>query len=122
MLKMGFKDDVDKILKFLQSKSKSPHQTLLFSATLPEWIMSLSKKYLKPNHKVINMIPLSENSCSTTIKHYKMEISKRNRASVIRDLIQEFVPKQGLCIIFCETKRETTILQDELSKAIKERI
>jgi superfamily II DNA/RNA helicase len=57
MLKMGFKDDVDKILKYIRSKSNSVHQTLLFSATLPEWIMNLSKNYLKPDHKVVNMIP-----------------------------------------------------------------
>lgn len=84
---MGFKDDVDKILKHIKSKSKSIHQTLLFSATLPEWIVSLSKNYLKKDHKVVNMIPNSENLCSTTIKHYKIETSKRDRANVVKNLL-----------------------------------
>lgn len=101
MLKMGFKEDVDKILGHIRSKSNSVHQTLLFSATLPEWITNLSRNYLKPSHKVVNMIPNTENLCSTTIKHYKIETSKRDRANVVKNLLNEFVPKNGLCIIFC---------------------
>ena len=69
---MGFKEEVDKILRLIRNKSKNHIQTLLFSATLPEWIMSLSKNYLTKDHKVVTMVPSEENSCSKTIKHYKL--------------------------------------------------
>ena len=57
MLKMGFKEEVDKILKFIKAKTSSQVQTLLFSATLPPWIITLCQSYLSKDHKVVNRIP-----------------------------------------------------------------
>ena len=105
MLKMGFKEEVDKILKFIKAKTSNSVQTLLFSATLPGWIMGLSKNYLAKDHKVVSMIPSQQNSCPKTIKHYKVQFSGGKKADCIKDLLQHFVEKAGRCIIFCETKR-----------------
>ena len=43
MLDMGFGIQIDQILKFMPQKK----QTLMFSATFPKNIITLSKKYLK---------------------------------------------------------------------------
>lgn len=112
---------MDKILKQIKESSKSYQvQTLLFSATLPDWIVTLSRVYLMPNHKVVNMIAQQSNSCSTTIKHYKVECARRNRVGQIQKLIGEFIEKEGRCFIFCETKKETSIMQTELGYIMRE--
>lgn len=43
MLKFGFVDDVETILKNLPAE----RQTLMFSATMPKWIVELTRKFLK---------------------------------------------------------------------------
>ena len=48
MLSMGFKDDLDAILE----NSPKEKQTLLFSATMPREIVSISKKYMIDIHEI----------------------------------------------------------------------
>ncbi len=48
MLSMGFKDDLDAILK----NSPKEKQTMLFSATMPNEIVSISKKYMTDIHEI----------------------------------------------------------------------
>lgn len=43
MLNVGFEEDVEVILEKLPKN----RQTMMFSATMPNWIMKLTKKYLK---------------------------------------------------------------------------
>lgn len=43
MLNVGFADDVEMILSFIKQK----HQTMMFSATMPNWILKLTQKFLK---------------------------------------------------------------------------
>lgn len=38
MLKLGFKEDVEKILANIKEKSPKDVQILLFSATVPKWV------------------------------------------------------------------------------------
>lgn len=55
MLNMGFKEDIDKILKKVKETTTSPPQFLLFSATVPAWIKALANNYLKPNWHMIDL-------------------------------------------------------------------
>ena len=48
MLDMGFTPQIEVILKFIPKD----HQTLLFSATLPENILKISQKYLNNPERV----------------------------------------------------------------------
>lgn len=54
MLNMGFVDDVELLLNAVEDRSDV--QTLLFSATTPNWINSIAKKFLKPDHKRIDLV------------------------------------------------------------------
>ncbi len=54
MLNMGFVDDVEKILG--ANKDKGAVQTLLFSATLPTWVKDITRRFLKPDHKIIDLV------------------------------------------------------------------
>lgn len=51
MLDMGFEEDMEKILSYAPKE----RQTMLFSATLPQWVKKVSKKYLK-NHIIVDLI------------------------------------------------------------------
>ena len=54
MLNMGFVDDVEKILG--ANLDKTTVQTLLFSATLPPWVKDITRRFLKKDHKVIDLV------------------------------------------------------------------
>lgn len=54
MLNMGFVDDVEKILN--ANPDKSAVQTLLFSATLPPWVKDITRRFLKTDHKIIDLV------------------------------------------------------------------
>lgn len=54
MLNMGFVEDVEKILTAVEDKENI--QTLLFSATLPPWVRQITKRFLKPSHKIVDLI------------------------------------------------------------------
>ncbi|WP_455812959.1 DEAD/DEAH box helicase, partial [Clostridium butyricum] len=51
MLNMGFIDDIEEIL----SHTPSERQTLLFSATMPDPIAKLAKRYMKPDAKLVSV-------------------------------------------------------------------
>lgn len=51
MLDMGFEEDMEQILQHAPEK----RQTMLFSATLPQWIKKVARKYLS-NHIVVDLV------------------------------------------------------------------
>lgn len=55
MLAMGFIEDVEAILKVGEAQ-RDMIQTLLFSATLPKWVQSLTKRFLRPGHCYMDLV------------------------------------------------------------------
>lgn len=53
MLNMGFVEDVEKILG---QHGGTEVQTLLFSATLPSWVKDITRRFLKPTHKTVDLV------------------------------------------------------------------
>jgi ATP-dependent RNA helicase MSS116 len=52
LLNMGFRPAIEKILRYLPSQ----RQTLLFSATIPPQVHTVSKLALKPNNQFIDTV------------------------------------------------------------------
>ncbi len=78
MLKMGFIDDIESILNALPS----PRQTALFSATMPERIKSVAKKYLSNPKRVhieskTNTVEAIDQSCICVHRDQKLEVLGR---------------------------------------------
>lgn len=42
MLKLGFKEDVERIMKTIKEKAPREVQVLLFSATVPIWVKNIA--------------------------------------------------------------------------------
>ena len=76
---MGFKEDIDKIFSFARKMNQRKIQTLLFSATIPDWIWDISKKYQDQDYVFVDQIKDSKIQTSTTVKHYQISASRYDR-------------------------------------------
>lgn len=94
MLDMGFGIQLEQIAKFL------PHerQTLMFSATLPANIVSLSKKYLT------DPVRISCGSTTAVAENIKQELIKTNDAMKYGELMNQIKTREGSVLIFVKTK------------------
>jgi len=108
MLDMGFIDDIKEILSYTPEE----RQTLLFSATMPNEILDLSRRYMNnPETVAINRKEVT----APLIDQVYYKVLERNKLdSLCRILDSEEV---GLGIVFCRTKRGV----DELTDALQER-
>lgn len=97
MLNMGFIDDIETILK----TTPSERQTLLFSATMPQPIIDIAKKYMKKPEKIrVN----TKDVIVSKIKQIFYEVREGDKINALSRLIDVEDPQ--LAIIFCHTKRE----------------
>ncbi len=106
MLSMGFKEDLNKILKFNTTK----RNTWLFSATMPEEIIRIVNTYM--SDKAIR-IEVNKNSLvNKNISHHFINTKIDEKLNVIRRLLNKRKGERG--IIFCKTKAGTKTLTKQL--------
>jgi len=55
MLKLGFKEDVDKILENVREVCNKGIQLCLFSATIPGWVKDIAREHMKPDFRVVDL-------------------------------------------------------------------
>ena len=106
MLDMGFRDDIDEILRSVPMD----RQTVLFSATMSKEILAITKKYLKNPAKV--QITKSEVTVKS-VKQYYLEVSPIQKTDILARLID--INDFKLSIIFCNTKRKVDELAREMT-------
>ena len=106
MLDMGFQDAIDDII----AKIPVQRQTLLFSATYPQEIEDIATRVMK-NPMVVNAPSTHEES---TIKQYFYQASTDDeRMMALRLMLAKYKPDSAL--VFCNTKRDTQDVADELA-------
>ena len=94
MLDMGFIDDMEEILEHVPAA----RQTMLFSATMPRPILSLTKRYMRaPQMVTVN----KEEITVPLIEQYYFET--RDKVEGVARLLDAGI--DGKMIIFCRTKR-----------------
>ncbi len=105
MLNMGFREDIDTILK----EAPEERQTVLFSATMPREIMDLTRKYQKdPVHIKISHKELTVPS----IEQYYIMVSSSAKPELLSRLIDANDIK--LALVFCNTKKRVDDLATEM--------
>ncbi|KAL0403086.1 UNVERIFIED_CONTAM: DEAD-box ATP-dependent RNA helicase 7 [Sesamum radiatum] len=114
MLRMGFVEDVELILGKVEDASKV--QTLLFSATLPDWVKHISAKFLKPDKKTADLVGNEKMKASTNVRHIVLPCSVSARTQLIPDIIRCY-SSGGRTIIFTETKDSASTLAGVLPGA-----
>ena len=106
MLDMGFIDDIKHIL----FNTPENRQTALFSATMPDPILRLTKRFLK-NPELVKGD--EGDAAFRLIEQYYVEVPKSKKAQGVRLLFEQQGAHRGL--IFCNTKRMVEVLTRELT-------
>lgn len=109
MLDMGFIDDIEEIVK----STNSDRQTMLFSATMPDEIKKLSRRYMKEDRKHISII--KNTMTVSTVSQFYYEVKQNNRFESFCRILDVEEPTSA--IIFCKTKKGV----DELVEAMQAR-
>ncbi|XP_038971529.1 DEAD-box ATP-dependent RNA helicase 7-like [Phoenix dactylifera] len=111
MLNMGFVDDVELILGKVEDVSKV--QTLLFSATLPDWVKKISARFLKHDKKTADLVGNEKLKASASVRHLVLPCTRQARVQLIPDIIHCY-SRGGRTIIFTETKESASELAGSL--------
>lgn len=112
MLNMGFVDDVELILGGVDDVTQV--QTLLFSATMPDWVKKIAAKFLKPSRITVDLVGDEKMKASANVKHLLLPGHYTMRTQLVADVISCY-GSGGRCIVFTETKNDAT----ELAGALK---
>ncbi|KAK9835314.1 hypothetical protein WJX81_001245 [Elliptochloris bilobata] len=116
MLNMGFVDDVEKILN--HGGAAAGVQTLLFSATLPSWVRDITKRFLQPGFKTVDLVGTDKMKASASVQHLVLPCHWSQRPQVVGDLVRCY----GACgrtIVFCDTKRDCNELATVLGRDLR---
>lgn len=107
MLNMGFIEQVETII----GKLPKQRTTMLFSATLPENVENLQRKYMvDPVHIEI----ASSETITDQIEHSVIRVEEKKKFALLRDLTITENPDS--CIIFCRTKDNVDFVMEQLEK------
>lgn len=105
MLSMGFQDELDAIL----ANTPEYKQTLCFSATMPDGMKHLTKKYLKEPKEISAG---KRNISASNVEHELYVVSSKNTYEAMRRIL-DFNPEM-YGIVFCRTRRETQSIAEQL--------
>ncbi len=107
MLSMGFLEQVEEIISLLPKN----RVTMLFSATMPDDINRLSKKYMK-NHVTIEIE--AKTLTVDRIQQDGYNIEETGKLNLLKDVTT--IEKPDSCVIFCNTQVKVESLYNELRK------
>jgi ATP-dependent RNA helicase DeaD len=105
MLDMGFAPDVERILR----QCPTDRQTLLFSATVPDWVARLSSKYMRePERITVSDTP----EIASDIRQLYLQTSWADKVDALSRILDQ--PDLTMALIFTETKRNADMLEIQL--------
>ncbi len=105
MLSMGFKEDLDDIL----SKTPQEKQTLLFSATLSNRIVAMTKEYM---NDPLEISVAHVNKGADNVRHVFYMVHVKDRYEVLKRIADSNPDIYG--IVFCRTRKETKEVANKL--------
>ncbi|WP_454200073.1 DEAD/DEAH box helicase [Nocardia sp. Marseille-Q1738] len=105
MLKMGFQEDVERIL----ADTPADKQVALFSATMPAAIRKISKQYL---HDPVEITVKAKTSTATNITQRWVQVSHQRKLDALTRVLE--VETFEAMIIFVRTKQATEELAEKL--------
>jgi superfamily II DNA/RNA helicase len=113
MLDLGFLPDIERIL----IKIPTERQVMLFSATMPSEIVSLSRKYLRqPTHvRAGDDDEIDGSAITGTITQHAFRTHQMDKIEMLSRLLQ--AEDHGQSMVFCQTKRAC----DRVAGDLKER-
>ncbi|WP_433052605.1 DEAD/DEAH box helicase [Dactylosporangium sp. CS-033363] len=107
MLDLGFLDDVERILTLLPEE----RQTMLFSATMPDPIVTLARRFLR-HPMTIHAHHDANTGPSPLTKQFVYRTHPLNKIEIVARVLQ--ATDRGLTMIFCRTKRAADRVAEDL--------
>ncbi|MFI7422012.1 DEAD/DEAH box helicase [Nonomuraea sp. NPDC049684] len=108
MMDLGFLPDIERIFKLIPAE----RQTMLFSATMPGEIVTLSRKYLnRPTHVRAEM-ESGEGETTPQVRQIVWRAHRMDKIEIVARLLQ--AEGRGLTMVFCETKRACDMVSEQL--------
>ena len=105
MLDMGFAPDVERILR----QCPPQRQTLLFSATMPEWVRRLALRHMHdPETVEISTRP----EIPSEVRQLYVQTTWADKTDALAQILDQ--PDVVMALIFVETKRTADVLQAQL--------
>ena len=105
MLNMGFLDSINEILEHVPADRKM----LLFSATMPQEIGRIAKKYM---HDPVEYVVGTRNEGAANVKHIYYLVNARDKYLALKRIADD--NPDIYAIVFCRTRRETQEVADQL--------
>ncbi len=111
MLDMGFAEDID----FIIGHTPPSRQTLLFSATFPDDIESLSARYQRAAQRIT--VDSGHTGASITQQFFSCGVAEKDdlRHAAVLKLLRHYSPES--CVVFCNMRQTTTDCARYLSNA-----
>ncbi len=107
MLDLGFLDDVEKILALLPTD----RQTMLFSATMPDPIVTMARRFLR-NPVTVHAGHSAETGPSPQTQQVIYRTHSLNKLEIVARILQ--AEGRGLTMIFTRTKRNADRVAEDL--------
>ena len=107
MLNMGFKEDLDTIL----SQTPEEKNTWLFSATMPDEVLRISKNYMT---NPVEITAGTKNAGNENIEHVYYVVHARDKYPALKRIADS--NPDIFAIVFCRTRIETQEIADKLIK------
>jgi superfamily II DNA/RNA helicase len=107
MLDLGFLPDVEKLIGLTPDN----RQTMLFSATMPAEVVSLSRRYMRQPTNIRAEAPHETATVPQTVQHV-FRAHARDKLELVARVLQ--AEGRRLTMIFCQTKRTAQQLADDL--------
>src|SRR5699024_35543 len=105
MLNMGFQEDINKIL----SETPDDKKTWLFSATMPQEVRRIAKKYMT---NPVELTVGTKNTGNQNIEHHYFVVRARDKYPAMKRIVDFYPSIFG--IVFCRTKIETQEIAEAL--------
>ena len=106
MLDMGFAPDVERILR----RCPAQRRTLLFSATMPDWVRRLASRYMRdPVTVEISVRP----EIAAGVRQLYVQTTWADKTGALARILDQ--PDVTLALIFVETKRTADVLVAQLT-------
>ena len=109
MLNMGFREDIETIL----AQAPEERQTVLFSATIPQPILDITREYQK--NPVMVAIGSERSRTAENIEQFYFDCPMGRKMDVLNLLLAKYDPK--LSVVFCNTKKMVDELSEYLTNA-----
>ncbi|XP_077318842.1 putative ATP-dependent RNA helicase DDX4 isoform X4 [Lithobates pipiens] len=106
MLDMGFREDIENLLRSPGIPSKEERQTLMFSATFPSSIQSLAKNILKPDYLFV-VVGQVGGACSD-VEQVVMEVEEFGKKDKLMEILQETGSERTM--VFVKTKKKADFI------------